>query len=206
MRPESDRSPAGGSDSRQSIHRYPMAALIRFTLVGLYLALVLPLPLLAPPALRLTMLAAVPFGLLLVVAATSEMVEITSLEIRVGHPGWCAWLLRRGWTLAWTRVEGLTPLPTSQGGRVYYVRSNGEGSTGSSPQRQVRQAYLLPQRVDRFEDFLTRFSSYSGVDTSSVVRLTPPWTYRLLALLTGVLLGGELLFLALNQTAAAPIS
>ena len=58
--------------------------------------------------------------------------------------------------------------------------------------------------MDRFEDFLTRFSRYSGVDTSGVVRLTPPWTYRLLALLTGVLLGGELFFLTLNHTAAAP--
>jgi hypothetical protein len=67
-----------------------MAPLIRLTLIGLYLALVLPLPVLAPPTLRWAMLGAVPMGLILVVAATSEMVEIDSHGIRVGHPPWCA--------------------------------------------------------------------------------------------------------------------
>ena len=45
-----------------------MAALIRFTLIGLYLALVLPLPFLAPEPLRPPLLLALPRGLLLVVA------------------------------------------------------------------------------------------------------------------------------------------
>ncbi|MFM7266163.1 MAG: hypothetical protein ACKOZW_11360, partial [Cyanobium sp.] len=55
---------------------YPMAPLIRFTLIGLYLALVLPLPVLAPPPLRIPLLLALPLGLLLVVAATAERVEL----------------------------------------------------------------------------------------------------------------------------------
>jgi hypothetical protein len=76
-----------------------MAPLIRFTLLALYLALVLPLPLMAAGALRPLMLAAVPLGLVLVVAITSERVEVDSNGIRVGHPPWCAWLLRRGWQL-----------------------------------------------------------------------------------------------------------
>ncbi|MFO0119020.1 MAG: hypothetical protein ACK512_02820, partial [Cyanobium sp.] len=74
-----------------------MAPLIRFTLLALYLALVLPLPLMAPETLRPLMLAAVPLGLVLVVAITSERVELDDSGIRVGHPPWCAWLLRRGW-------------------------------------------------------------------------------------------------------------
>jgi hypothetical protein len=175
------------------IHQvYPMAPLIRFTLLTLYLALVLPLPPLAPPPLRAPLLVAVPLGLLLVLAASSERVELDDQGLRVGHPAWCRWLLRRGWSLAWSEVSGLTPVSTSQGGRVWYVRQRGGRSAGGG------QAYLLPQRVARFDDFLARFSQASGVDTSAVGRISPPWTYRLLAVLSGLLLVAELVGLAIG--------
>jgi hypothetical protein len=183
-------------------HIYPMAPLIRFTLLALYLALVLPLPFLAPPALRLPLGLALPLGLLLVIAATSERVELDDEGLRVGHPPWCAWLLRRGWSLPWPRVLGLTPVATSQGGRVWYVRSaGGKSDEGTaSPGR----SYLLPQRVARFDDFLIRFSAASGIDTSAVGRISPPWTYQLLALLCGALLIGEACGLAWLFPPSAP--
>lgn len=168
---------------------YPMAPLIRFTLIALYLALVLPLPVLAPQGLQLVMLLAVPLGLVLVLALTSERVELDAEGVRVGHPAWCSWLLRRGWSLSWSQVQGLTPVATSQGGRVYYVRSSGAG-----------QAFLLPQRVARFDDFLAQFAASSGVDTSGIGRISPAWTYRLLALLCALLLAGELLAYLWNAT------
>jgi hypothetical protein len=170
-----------------SNQRYPMAPLIRFTLISLYLALVLPLPLLAPPELQTWLWAALPLGLVVILALVSEQVELTGEGIRVGHPSWCAWLLRRGWQLNWDAITGLTPVATSQGGRVFYVRT-ADGS-----------AYLLPQRVQAFEDFLSRFSQASGLDTSSIGRISPPWTYQLLAVLCGLLLGGEITWIVLNQ-------
>jgi len=177
-------------------HVFPMAPLIRLPLITLYLALVLPLPVQAPASLRPWLLAAVPLGLLLVVAITSERVELDGHGIRVGHPAWCGWLLRRGWSLSWNQVSSLTPVATSQGGRVFYVRSAAPQAGG------ISQAYLLPQRVARFEDFLARFSLCSGVDTQGIGRLTPPWTYRLLAVLAGVLLIGEVVgFLAMGAGA-----
>ena len=175
-----------------SCHRYPMAPLIRFTLLGLYLALVLPLPLLAPSGLRLPLLLATITGLVLVVAITSERVELDGHGLRVGHPPWCAWLLRRGWQLPWSHITALTPVTTSQGGRVYYVRSAAteDGLSGA--------AWLLPQRVARFKDFLERFDAATGIDTRSISRISPPWTYQLLALLSALLLAGELLALVLQ--------
>lgn len=171
-----------------------MAPLIRFTLLALYLALVLPLPAMAPPALRPILLVAVPLGLVLVVAITSERVELNSEGIRVGHPAWCAWLLRRGWQLPWSAMSGLTPVGTSQGGRVYYVRDQSGG------------AFLLPQRIAGFEAFLAAFAERSGLDTGGVGRISPPWTYRLLAVLCGLMLAAELLVVLLGPLAglAAP--
>jgi len=173
--------------SEKAIHA--MAPLIRFTLLALYLALVLPLPLMAPEALRPLLLAAVPLGLVFVLAITSERVELDGSGIRVGHPPWCAWLLRRGWQLPWSAIQSLTPVGTSQGGKVFYVRDQAGG------------AFLLPQRVERFEVFLRDFTEHSGIDTSAVARISPPWTYRLLALLCGLMLTGEAISLALSMAA-----
>lgn len=170
--------------------RFAMAPLIRFTLLGLYLALVLPLPLMAPQALRGILLLAVPLGLALVLAISSERVELTADGISVGHPGWCAWLLRRGWMVSWSQITGLTPVGTSQGGRVFYLRTSGAG-----------RAYLLPQRLERFDRFLQRFEQLSGLDCQGVGRLTPPWTYQLLAVLSAVLLIGELIALGFSRGA-----
>jgi hypothetical protein len=158
---------------------YPMAPLIRFTLISLYLALVLPLPVLAPTELQAWLWAALPLGLVLILALVSEQVELSDSGIRVGHPAWCGWLLRRGWQLNWDQITGLTPVATSQGGRVFYVRT-ADGS-----------AYLLPQRVQAFEEFLSRFNQASGLDTSSIGRISPPWTYQLLAVLCTLGLAAE---------------
>ena len=165
---------------------YPMAPLIRSTLIALYLALVLPLPALAPEGLQLPMALAVPSGLALILALVSEQVELDGSGIRVGHPTWCRWLLRRGWQLRWDQVSGLTPVGTSQGGRVFYVRSTDGG------------AYLLPQRVARFEEFLQQVASRSGLNLSEVGRISPPWTYQLLAVLSWLFLAGELVWLAVG--------
>ena len=171
-------SPPGQPPIPPGVHA--IAPLIRLTLLALYLALVLPLPLMAPDGLRPLLLAAVPLGLVLVLAITSERVELDDTGIRVGHPPWCAWLLRRGWQLRWPEVKALTPVGTSQGGKVFYVRDPNGG------------AFLLPQRVERFDAFLERFTERSGLDTTMVGRISPPWTYRLLAGLCALMLAAEL--------------
>ncbi|MFZ9167537.1 hypothetical protein [Vulcanococcus sp.] len=170
------------ASSSKSSSRYPMAPLIRFTLISLYLALVLPLPWLAPQPLQPWLWGALPLGLLLVVALVSEEVELSEAGLRVGHPAWCAWLLRRGWQLEWHQITDLTPVATSQGGRVFYVRT------------EAGSAYLLPQRVQAFGEFLSHFSQQTGIETRSIGRISPPWTYQLLAGLCSAMLLFEALF------------
>ncbi|MFM8259582.1 MAG: hypothetical protein ACKN83_07130 [Vulcanococcus sp.] len=160
---------------------YGMALSIRGTLLLLYLALVLPLPALAPPALRTLLLAALPLGLLVVLAITSERVELDATGLQRRYPGWSRWWLRSGWRLPWDQIQRLTPVATSQGGRVFYV-----GTTAGTN-------VLLPQRLEQFDDFLARFAQHTGLDTSSIGRISPAWTYQLLAVLSGVMVAAELL-------------
>ena len=175
------RRPEPGFEPRQ----YGMAPLIRGTLVGLYLALVLPLPVLASGGLRALLAIAVPLGLLLVLAITSETVTVAPQGLALGHPRWCGWWLRRGWSLDWNEITGLTAVATSQGGRVYYLRS-------------PKGSFLLPQRLARFSDFLAQLQHYTGLDTKAIGRISPPWTYQLLAGLTALMLVGEIVALGLQ--------
>ncbi|MFM8526249.1 MAG: hypothetical protein ACKOCM_11615 [Cyanobacteriota bacterium] len=157
-----------------------MQPLIRGTLMALYLALVLPLPLLAPEGLRLPLALALPLGALLVLAITSEQVRWDGEGLAVGPAPWCRWLLwRRGWQLQWREITAIKAVGTSQGGRVHYLKT----TTG--------QAWLLPQRITGFDGFLVQLSRATGLDTSGIGRLTPPWTYQLLAVLCGLMLVAE---------------
>ena len=160
-------------------HCFQLSPLIRGTLITVYLALVLPLPALAPESLRLWLLAAVPLGLLAVLAMLSEQATITNSGITVGHPPWCSWLLRRGWSLNWSEMKAIVPVGTSQGGKVFYI------TTHDQSQR------LLPQRLEHFDRFLDLIQARSTLRTKGVGRLTPPWTYQLLAVLAALMLLGE---------------
>jgi hypothetical protein len=166
-----------------------MEPLIRGTLVALYLALVLPLPVLAPAGLKLPLALALPVGGLLVLAITSEQVRWDPRTLQVGPAPWCRWLLgRRGWQIDWETITAIVPVGTSQGGRVYYFRCrNGE-------------AWLLPQRITDLEGFIAQISRATGLDTGPISRLTPPWTYRLLAVLCALMLAGEAAVFAVKWT------
>ena len=148
---------------------FRLSPLIRFTLLSLYAALVLPLPFVAPAEWRALMTVGLGLGLLLIVGLLSEQVETDANGLAMGYPAWIRWLLRRGWTMKWEDVCALVPVGTSQGGTVYYLKATG------------LKHQLLPQRIERFDHFLALLDQKTVVNTSGIGRLTPPWTYQLLA-------------------------
>ena len=170
------------------IERFGLSPLIRFTLLSLYCALVFPLPLLAPAESRWLMVVGLLLGLVLVIGLLSERVETDAEGIQVRYPAWIRWLLRRGWAMRWQDIRALVPVGTSQGGTVYYVKA-----------ADLRHQ-LLPQRIERFDRFLELLATNTNVPTKGIGRLTPPWTYQLLAGLAVLMIAGELLTsLALAQ-------
>ena len=162
------------------MERFGLSPLIRFTLLSLYVALVLPLPVMAPQELRPLMVGALIFGLVLVVGLLSEQLETDAAGLRVCYPGWISWLLRRTWSMNWADIRALVPVGTSQGGTVYYLKA------------VDCRHQLLPQRIERFDLFLDVLNERSAISTKGIGRLTPPWTYQVLALLAALMVVGEL--------------
>ncbi len=170
---------------------FPLSPLIRITLLSLYVALTLPLPVLYRwQAAQLSTVDAgtgtIPLwvwavGLLLgglaLFAALSEQVQVDSHGIQVTYPRGVPRLLWRGWQLPWAEVQSLKPRSTGQGGLVYYLVS------------QAGQAYLLPMRVSGFAELVRRVEAETGIDTRDVRPLAQPWMYGLLLMFTLILLG-----------------
>ena len=164
------------------MERFGLSPLIRFTLLSLYVALVLPLPVMAPQALRPLMVGALILGLVLVVGLLSEQVETDAAGLRVSYPSWIRWLLRRSWSMQWDDIRALVPVGTSQGGTVYYLKA------------VDCRHQLLPQRIERFDLFLAVLNERcSSISTKGIGRLTPPWTYQVLASLAALMVVGELM-------------
>ena len=166
---------------------FGLSPLIRFTLLSLYGALVLPLPLLAPAESRWLMVAGLLLGLVLVIGLLSERVETDAEGIQVRYPAWIRWLLRRGWSMRWHDIRALVPVGTSQGGTVYYLKA-----------ADLRHQ-LLPQRIERFDRFLALLREHTSVSTAGIGRLTPPWTYQ-------VLLGLAILMVLAELTGALAVT
>uniref|UniRef100_UPI0030D7E850 hypothetical protein n=2 Tax=Oculatella sp. LEGE 06141 TaxID=1828648 RepID=UPI0030D7E850 len=163
-----------------AIERFNLSPLIRLTLLTLYVALTLPLPLLAhvthapvPPTL---LFVGVVLGGIGLYAALSEQVVLDEQGIQVTYPNWVPRFWRKGWTLPWSKIQALKPRSTGQGGLVYYfLSSDGE-------------AYLLPMRVAGFAQLVRQVQARTGIDTTDVRPLSQPWMYLILLAFTLVLL------------------
>ena len=165
---------------RNSVQTFHLSPLIRFTLLSLYLALTLPLPLLArvtesvvPP---LALAIGIVFGAIALYGVLCERVETSDLAIAVTYPAWVKWV-RKGWSLPWAEVEDLSMRTTGQGGLVYYFVS-----------RERDRAYLLPMRIVGFQRLLEIVRDKTGINTSSVRALAQPWMYLALLGCTMLLL------------------
>ncbi|NET59280.1 MAG: hypothetical protein F6K47_25015, partial [Symploca sp. SIO2E6] len=160
---------------------FPISPLIRLTLMGLYLALTIPLPFLAqissttvPPAL---LWLGIGFGAIALSGILSERVIVDQEKIQVVYPSWVPGFFRQGWELPWTEVKDLKMRTTGQGGLVYYFISQ------SSP-----KAYLLPMRVVGFARLVKLIEAQTSIDTTDIRPLAQPWMYLILLGLTLLLL------------------
>jgi len=186
------------SKSEQPLQPNPsvfhISPLIRITLLGLYIALTVPLPFLAqvssapvPPVL---LWVGIGLGAIALYGSLSERVIVDEEKIQVAYPSWVPRFFRKGWSLPWEEVKDLKMRTTGQGGMVYYFIS-----------QSSQKAYLLPMRVVGFARLVKLVEAHTGIDTTDVRPLAQPWMYLILLVFTLLLFlaDGWTIWTALTQ-------
>ena len=119
-------------------------------------------------------------GLYLIINITSDYVETCDNKISYKTNLISKIFGRNNWDISWKDIKLIKTISTSQGSKVYYFNTN-KGDN-----------FLVPQRVENFEKFISTISKNTGINTNDISYISPLWTYKLLTLLSGFMIIGEL--------------
>jgi len=162
------------------IEKFKTLFFVKSSLVSLYLALTIPLPFISIEKLKIPSLIIFALGLNLIINITSDYVETCSNKISYKSSLISQFLGKKNWEISWIDIKLIKSLPTSQGSKVYYFNTF-QGDN-----------FLVPQRVENFEKFLLIVSSNTGISINEISYISPLWTYKLLTLLSIMMIAGEI--------------
>ena len=162
------------------IEKFKTLFFVKSSLISLYLALTIPIPFISTEKLKIYSSIAFILGLFLIISITSDYVETCNNKISYKTSFISQILGKKNWEIYWRDIKLIKSLPTSQGSKVYYFNTN-KGDN-----------FLIPQRIENFEKFLTIVSKNTGIAMNEISYLSPLWTYKLLTLLSFLMIIGEL--------------
>ncbi|MBO8230363.1 hypothetical protein CU313_06235 [Prochlorococcus marinus str. MU1404] len=162
------------------IEKFKTLIFVKSSLISLYLALTIPLPFISIEELKIPSIIIFALGLYLIINITSDYVETCSNKISYKSSFISKFLGKKNWEISWKDIKLIKTLPTSQGSKVYYFNTN-KGDN-----------FLIPQRLENFEKFLTIVSKNTGINITEISYISPLWTYRLLTLLSVLMVIGEI--------------
>ena len=162
------------------IEKFKTLLIVKSSLISLYLALTIPMPFISIDKLKIFSIFTFFLGLYLIINITSDYVETSKNKIAYKTSFISKTLGRKNWDISWKDIKVIKSLPTSQGSRVYYFSTN-KGDN-----------FLVPQRLQNFEKFLLIVSKNTGLDIDELSYISPLWTYKLLTLLSVLMIISEL--------------
>ena len=155
--------------------------LVKSSLVTLYVALTLPIPFISIEGFKFISFILFFIGLILIVNITSDYVEISTDKISYKTTFFSDLIGKKGWEVFWKDIKLIDSSPTSQGSKVYYFITFGD------------QKFLVPQRVENLEELLTLILERTNINTEGMNYISPMWTYKLLTLLSLLMITGEII-------------
>ena len=162
------------------IEKFKTLFFVKSSLISLYLALTIPLPFISIEKLKTASIIIFALGLYLIINITSDYVETSNNKILYKTSFISKFLWKKNWEISWKDIKLIKSLPTSQGSKVFYFNTH-QGEN-----------ILVPQRVEKFEKFLLIVSSNTGIDINEISYISPLWTYKLLTLLSIMMIAGEI--------------
>jgi len=162
------------------VEKFKTLFFVKSSLISLYLALTIPVPFISIDQLKIISIIAFVLGLYLVISITSDYVETCNNKIAYKISFISKILGRKNWEISWKDIKLIKSLPTSQGSKVYYFNTfKGDN-------------FLVPQRLENFDKFLVNVSKNTGIALNEISYLSPLWTYKLLTLLSVLMIIGEI--------------
>tara|TARA_A100001234_G_scaffold18164_1_gene14407 strand:- start:955 stop:1461 length:507 start_codon:yes stop_codon:yes gene_type:complete len=162
------------------IEKFKTLFFVKGSLISLYLALTIPIPFISIDKLKIPSSILFVLGLYLIINITSDYVETCDNKISYRSSFISKFFGKKPWEISWKDIKLIKSLPTSQGSKVYYFNTfQGEN-------------FLVPQRVENFEKFLVIVSEKTGIGINEITYISPLWTYKLLTLLSVLMIIGEL--------------
>ena len=162
------------------IEKFKTLFFVKSSLISLYLALTIPIPFVSIDSLKILSIITFFLGLYLIINITSDYVETCNDKISYKTSFISKTLGKKNWEISWKDIKLIKSLPTSQGSKVYYFNTFQDDN------------FLIPQRVEKFEKFLLIISSNTKIDINEISYISPLWTYKLLTLLSVLMIIGEL--------------
>tara|TARA_B100000161_G_C33484387_1_gene384042 strand:+ start:72 stop:578 length:507 start_codon:yes stop_codon:yes gene_type:complete len=153
---------------------------VKSSLISLYLALTIPIPFLSIDNLKFLSITAFLSGLYLIINITNDYVETCNDKISYKTSFISKILGKKSWEISWKEIKLIKSLPTSQGSRVYYFNTKKD------------ENFLVPQRIENFEKFLLIISKNTGIVVNEISYISPLWTYKILTLLSFLMISGEI--------------
>jgi len=162
------------------IEKFKTLFFVKGSLISLYLALTIPIPFISIDKLKIPSIFVFVLGLYLIINITSDYVETCNNKISYRSSFISKLFGKKTWEIYWKDIKLIKSLPTSQGSKVYYFNTFQE------------ENFLVPQRLENFEDFLVIVSEKTGIEINEISYISPLWTYKLLTLLSFLMIIGEL--------------
>ena len=162
------------------IEKFKTLFFVKSSLVSLYLALTIPIPFVSIDRLKIPSIIVFVLGLYLIINITSDYVETCNNKISYKTTFISKTLGKKNWEISWKDIKLIKSLPTSQGSKVYYFNTYQD------------ENYLVPQRVENFEKFVSIVSRNTGITVNEISYLSPLWTYKLLTSLSVLMIISEL--------------
>ena len=154
---------------------------VKSSLISLYVALTLPITFISSEQLKTPSLFFFIIGLFLIFNITSDYVETCEKKISYQTSFISRACGKNNWEILWEEIKSIKSLPTSQGSRVFYfIDEKGKN-------------YLVPQRIQNFDNFLEKIEKKTKISTKDISYISPLWTYKLLTLLSVLMIIGEII-------------
>ena len=161
--------------------KYKILFAVKSSLISLYIALTVPIPFISSEQLKIPSLFFFILGLFLIININSDYVETCEKKISYKTSFISRAFGKNNWEIFWEEIKSIKPLQTSQGSKVFYF-IDAKGRT-----------FLVPQRIENFGIFLDKIENKTNISTEVISYISPLWTYKLLTILSFLMLVGEII-------------